>query len=132
MNQSILRRQHAKPEAIRAAGILWCDACGESIRRKRPFNRRLMLDTFYAKDVNGDTCGFLNIVDDATNFQVVACFGTITGPPASRAVLRHFTTSWTSWAGLPHSIQVDRGKEFMALFANHFKQFWRGAGSDAT
>ena len=131
--QRILRRQHAKPEAIRAAGLLWCDACGESIRRKRPkpvrlpnryeFNRHLMLDTFYAKDVNGDTYGFLNIVDDATNFQVVACFGTVTGPPASRAVLRHFTTSWTSWAGLPHSIQVDRGKEFMALFANHLKQF---------
>ena len=131
--QRILRRQHAKPEAIRAAGLLWCDACGESIRRKRPkpvrlpnryeFNRHLMLDTFYAKDVTGDTYGFLNIVDDATNFQVVACFGTITGPPASRAVLRHFTTSWTSWAGLPHSIQVDRGKEFMALFADHLKQF---------
>ena len=39
--QRILRRQHGKPEAIRAAGLLWCDACGESIRRKRPKPVRL-------------------------------------------------------------------------------------------
>jgi len=131
--QRILRRQGAKPEAIRAAGLLACDSCGESIRRKRPrpvrlpnqyeFNRHLMMDTFYAKDIRGVTYGFLSIIDDATNFQVVACVGELQGPPASRAVLRHFTTSWSSWAGLPHSVQVDRGKEYMAVFADHLKQF---------
>ena len=112
--QRILRRQGAKPEAIRAAGLLACDSCGEFIRRKRPrpvrlpnqyeFNRHLMMDTFYAKDIRGVTYGFLSIIDDATNFQVVACVGELQGPPASRAVLRHFTTSWSSWAGLPHSV----------------------------
>ena len=122
--QRILRRQGAKPEAIRAAGLMSCDSCGESIRRKRPrpvrlpnqyqFNRHLFLDTFYARDVRGATFAFLNMIDDATSFQVVACFGELQGPPASRAVVRHFTTSWTSWAGLPHSLQVDRGKEYMA------------------
>lgn len=34
--QRILRRQNAKSEAIRAAGLLACDSCGESIRRRRP------------------------------------------------------------------------------------------------
>ena len=131
--QRILRRQGAKAEAIRAAGLMACDSCGESIRRKRPrpvrlpnqyeFNRHLLLDTMYAKDAQGTTFGFLNIIDDATGFQVVACFGQLQGPPASRAVLRHFTTSWSSWAGLPFSIQVDRGKEYMANFADHLKQF---------
>ena len=104
--QRILRRQGAKPEAIRAAGLLACDSCGEFIRRKRPrpvrlpnqceFNRHLMMDTFYAKDIRGVTYGFLSIIDDATNFQIVACVGELQGPPASRAVLRHFTTSWSS------------------------------------
>ena len=126
--QRILRRQGAKPEAIRAAGLLACDSCGETIHRKRPRPVRLpnqyqFLDTFYARDVRGVTFAFVNIVDDATGFQVVACLGELQGPPASRAVLRHFTSSWSSWAGLPHSLQVDRGKEYMAAFADGLKQF---------
>ena len=125
--QRILRRQGAKPEVVKADGLMACDACGESIRRRRPrpvrlpnkyeFNRHILLDTLYAKDVEGNTFGFLNIVDDATSFQVVSCFGQVTGPPSSRAVLRHFTTAWSSWAGLPSSLQVDRGKEYVAIFA---------------
>ena len=65
--QRILRRQNAKPEAIRAASLLSCDACGESIHRRRPrpvrlpnryeFNRHILLDTFYAKDNRGVTYG---------------------------------------------------------------------------
>lgn len=131
--QRILRRQNAKPEAIRAASLLSCDACGESIHRRRPrpvrlpnryeFNRHILLDIFYAKDNRGVTYAFLNIVDDATGFQVVSCLGELQGPPASRAVLRHFTAAWTSWAGLPYSLQVDRGKEYMAKFADYLKDF---------
>ena len=66
---------------------------------------------------------FLNVVCDATGFQVVSCLGFARGPPASKAILRHFLTSWSSWAGLPGSIQVDRGKEFMAHFADYLKTF---------
>ena len=110
-----------------------CDACGESIRRRRPrpvrlpnryeVNRHILADTMYVKDVNGTTYGLLNLIDDATGFQVVSCFGELQGPPASRAVLRHFTTAWSSCAGLPHSLQVDRGKEFMAVFADYLKTY---------
>eukprot|EP00435_Cladocopium_sp_Y103_P060369 s1878_g22.t1 len=83
--QRILRRQHAKPEVVRAAGLMSCDACGESIRRRRPrpvrlpnryeFNRHILADTMFVKDVNGVTYGLLNLIDDATGFQVVSCFG---------------------------------------------------------
>ena len=131
--QRILRRQNAKPEVIRAAGLMSCDSCGESIRRRRPrpvrlpnkyeFNRHLLIDTFFSHDVRGVTFGFLNIIDDATGFQVVSCLGELQGPPGSRVALRHFTTAWSSWAGLPHSLQVDRGKEFMAVFADQLKAF---------
>ena len=131
--QRILRRQNAKSEAIRAAGLLACDSCGESIRRRRPkpvklptryeFNRHLLVDTMWARDCKGESYGFLNVVDDATGYQVVCCFGNITGPPSSKVVLRHFISSWSSWAGLPRSLQVDRGKEFMAQFSDFLKQY---------
>ena len=49
--------------------------------------------------------------------------GSTQGPPASRAVLRHFLTAWSNWAGLPGSLQVDRGKEFIAQFADYLKTF---------
>ena len=131
--QRILRRQNAKPEALRGADLLSCDACGESIRRRRPkpvrlptkyeFNHHLMIDVFYAKDVQSTSYAFLNIVCDASSFQVVTCLGSSQGPPASQAVLRHFLASWSSWAGLPKSIQVDRGKEYLAHFADYLKEF---------
>ena len=131
--QRILRRQGAKEEAIRGTGLLACDACGDSIRAKRPkpvrlpnryeFNRHILMDTFFAKDSANSTYAFLNIVCDATGFQVVCCMGLHSGVPSSSVALRHFATSWTSWCGLPYSIQVDRGKEFMARFADHLKTF---------
>lgn len=83
--QRILRRQGAKPEVITAAGLMACDACGESMRQKRAkpvrlpssyqFNNHILADTFYAKDSAGRSLAFLNIICDATSFQVVSCLG---------------------------------------------------------
>ena len=131
--QRILRRQGAKPAAIKGVDFMSCDACGETLRRKRPkpvklpgkyeFNAHVQVDVFYAKDIKNVLYSFLNIVCEATGFQVVSCMGTSQGPPSSSAVLRHFLTSWSNWAGLPGSLQVDRGKEFMAKFAGFLKRF---------
>ena len=131
--QRILRRQGAKQEAIRAVDFLSCDTCGDTLRRKRPkpvrlpskyvFNAHLQLDVFYAKDASGTNFSFLNIVCDATGFQVVSCLGESQGPPSTRAILRHFLTSWSSWAGLPESVQVDRGKEYLAVFSDYLKDY---------
>ncbi|CAE7548475.1 RE2, partial [Symbiodinium necroappetens] len=103
------------------------------LRRKRPkpvrlptkyeFNNHLMIDVFYSKDIRGMLYSFLNILCDATGFQVVCCLGEAQGPPASKVVLRHFLTSWSSWAGLPNSLQVDRGKEYLAHFSSFLKNF---------
>ncbi|CAE7766366.1 GIP, partial [Symbiodinium sp. CCMP2456] len=131
--QRILRRQGARMSAVKGVDYLSCDACGESHRNRRPkpvrlpgkyeFNAHVQADVFYAKDVNGVLFSFLNVLCEATGFQVVSCMGTSQGPPASSAVLRHFLTSWSNWAGLPSSIQVDRGKEFMGAFASYLKRF---------
>ncbi|CAE7352234.1 RE2 [Symbiodinium sp. CCMP2456] len=131
--QRLLRRQGARPEAIRAVDFMSCDSCGETHRRKRPkpvrlpnkyiFNNHLQIDVFYAKDIKGQLFGFLNVVCDATGFQVVSCLGSNQGPPSTKAVLRHFLTAWSSWAGLPNSIQVDRGKEYLAHFSDYLKAY---------
>ena len=131
--QRILRRQRARIDVIKAVDFMSCDVCGESLRRRRPkpmrlpgkyeFNNHLQVDVFYARDAAGTQFNFLNIICDATGFQVVSCLGQSQGPPASRAVLRHFLTTWSSWAGLPQSLQVDRGKEYLASFSEYLKEF---------
>ena len=65
--QRILRRQGAKAEVIRAASLMSCDACGDTMRQKRPrpvklppryqFNFHLQADVFYAKDNRGVNLG---------------------------------------------------------------------------
>eukprot|EP00435_Cladocopium_sp_Y103_P012495 s1884_g3.t1 len=131
--QRILRRQKARVDVIKAVDFMSCDVCGESLRRRRPkpvrlpgkyeFNNHLQVDVFYARDAAGTQFSFLNIICDATGFQVVSCLGQSHGPPASRAVMRHFLTVWSSWAGMPHSLQVDRGKEYLAYFSDYLKEF---------
>lgn len=131
--QRILWRENARPEAIRAAGLMSCDACGESICRRRPkpvrlpnryeFNWHILADTMFAKDAAGVTYGFLNVIDDATGFQMVSCLGELKGVAAAQVILRHFAASWSSWAGLPTLMQVDRGKGYLAEFANYLCQF---------
>ena len=61
--QRILRRQAATSEALQGADLLSCDACGDSIRRRRPkpvrlpgryvFDHHLLIDVFHCKDVVG-------------------------------------------------------------------------------
>ena len=63
---------------------------------KCEFNNHLLIDVFYAKDLRNRFFSFLNIICDATGFQVVCCLGEAQGPPASSAVVRHFLTSWSS------------------------------------
>ena len=122
--QRILLRQGAWPDAVRGCDFFACDAW--TIRRRRPKpvrlpTKHLLIDVFYSKDVRNVLYSFLNIICDATGFQVVCCLGEAQGPPASRVVLRHFLTSWSSWAGLPNSLQADRGPGSLLEF---HQEFW--------
>ena len=44
------------------------------------------------------------------------------GVPSAKMVLDYFTTTWTSWAGWPQIVRVDRGKEFMEEFADKISE----------
>eukprot|EP00971_Amphidinium_carterae_P221926 4405838-Amphidinium_carterae.2 len=74
------------------------------------------LDVFYVQDGMRQTFKCLNIACLQTQFQFVSVLEAGTGPSNSALVIEHFGTVWCSWAGYPHSIQADLGKEFMGSF----------------
>lgn len=127
----ILRRRGAKPEVMRAVGLLRCDACSDSIRRRAPrparlpgkyqFNYAVQLGTFHAHDAAGTPFFFLNVICEGTSFQVVSCLGPARGIPTSAACARAFTSTWTSWAGYPQKVTVDLGKEWMKEFGKNLQ-----------
>ena len=41
----------------------------------------------------------------------------------STSCARLLGTSWANWAGLPHSVQADRGKEYLKDFADYLKNY---------
>ena len=73
----------------------------------------LWADIFTAYDCHGAPYWFLNVLCDGTGFGVCYCVGQARGVPSASRILHFFTLVWTSWAGWPHAITVDRGKEFM-------------------
>eukprot|EP00969_Alexandrium_andersonii_P055825 2460479-Alexandrium_andersonii.AAC.1 len=54
---------------------------------------------------------------------MVWCLQRGTGSPKSSLVLDTFLSCWTSWAGLPQSIFVDRGREFAKDFLAYMMQY---------
>ena len=49
--------------------------------------------------------------------------GAARGVPSPSLCLTTFCQSWTSWAGWPQIVMVDRGKEWMAEFADRLTEF---------
>ena len=119
----LLRRAGARPDVLKAASLVRCDVCGSVARAKHPrparihdvydFNGRVLLDTLCIKDANGLTHSMLNIVCDGTTYQVVWPLLQSTGVPPAELVRKTFCTVWSSWAGFPQQVFVDRGKEFL-------------------
>ena len=127
----LLRRAGARPDVIKAVPLLNCQACGDRLRAKQPrpvrhadcttFNHKISVDTVTVHDVDGYPYHFLNIVCEATGFQVMAYLNAGTGVPSASLMVRSFATSWSSWAGLPSELFCDRGKENQGAFANYLR-----------
>ena len=123
-----LRRANARPEVIAAVNFMPCDACGDAIRQLHPrptrlpgkfvFNYLVWIDVLTTYDCVGNSYHFTNILCEGTGFGVIYCIQDALGIPASKIVLFYLTLLWTSWAGWPHVIRVDRGKEFISEFAD--------------
>lgn len=123
-----MRISRASEVAIRAVRLFQCPDCprAQAPRPPRPsklplaeeFNVQIGLDVFQAKDADGQSWSWFNVLCQATTFQVCSLLADTHANPTSSAVLQAFETSWTSWAGYPESgLFTDRAKYFVTDFA---------------
>ena len=121
---SMLKSANANETTIRLAKGLTCPTC-ES--RKGPpsrpvskekkaweFNKQIMIDTFEV-DVLGKKLKLLNVVDEATGYQMVAPLWHGCAASNVRSCYRKF---WKRWAGVPLRVLSDNGKEFEGDFTH--------------
>ena len=80
--------------------------------KSKEFGDMVAMDTFTFSDARGTTKIFLNVVDIATRFGIVA--EVETRHPVN--IWSTFLASWASWAGFPRAFLVDGGGEFEREF----------------
>ena len=115
---AMLRSAHANEETIKIAKGLTCPACEtRQVPASRPvakerraweFNKQIMVDTFDV-DVLGRNLKFLNVVDEATGYQMVAPMWHGKSSVNVRSCYRKY---WKRWAGIPLRVLMDNGREF--------------------
>ena len=126
-----LRVSRASEVAIKACRLFRCAECPrlQEPRIPRPsklpfvdeFNVMIGLDVFQEKDSAGQTWSWLNILDQATTFQVVALLPDVHRNPTSTDVLEALHSHWIGWCGYPeHGVVTDRAKYFLADLAEDF------------
>ena len=80
------------------------------------FGEEVGLDIFEIKDAAGDRYQVLHCVCSGTTFQVASALGRSAGVPSSRLCLDTFLKMWTTWAGIPKFLVVDRGTHNRGAF----------------
>ena len=124
--QRMLRYSNAPSSVVTAVKYFRCAACERLEKEKRPaqvktpspytFGEEVGLDIFEIKDAAGDRYQILHCVCSGTTFQVGVVLGRAAGVPSSRSCLDAFLRMWTTWAGIPRSIVVDRGTHNRGVF----------------
>lgn len=120
--RALVQEGTIEPEAIELSRRLRCSVCERSRRPKTPrptsfkvigsFNSKLCMDFVYMNDAAGDTHQFLHILEPNGSFNVF--YPSPTREPGD--VYDLFTLLWTSWAGFPQSLWVDRDGAFQGEF----------------
>ncbi|CAE7838462.1 GIP [Symbiodinium sp. CCMP2592] len=118
----LLKAAHASERVLRLAKGLECETCAEwsrpkahhvtKMRRATEFNQQVGVDTFEL-EVRDVKMHFLNIVDEATGFQM--CVPLWKGMQAKN-VRNSYRKNWKRWAGPPIRLFCDGGKEFEGEF----------------
>ncbi|CAE7765863.1 unnamed protein product [Symbiodinium sp. CCMP2456] len=113
----LLKSAHASERVIKLAKGLECETCSEmskpkahrvaKMRKATEFNQQVCVDTFEL-DVRYSKIHFLNIVDEATGFQL--CTPLWKGMQAKH-VRNAYRKTWKRWAGAPIRLFCDGGKE---------------------
>ena len=103
----------ASDAALRAAKHLQCEVCRrvQPPRQPRPakpyvparFNQKLVMDVVFLKDIAGKVHGYLNLVDDATCYQVLNYMQN----RSEEEAIKLFVNGWMTFFGPPDEIHVD-------------------------
>ena len=119
---SMLRSANANDKTIQLAKGLTCPTCdSKRVPPSRPvakerkaweFNKQIMVDTFEV-EVLGRKLKCLNVVDEATGYQMVA---PLWHGCAASNVRSCYRKLWKRWAGCPLRVLSDNGKEFEGDF----------------
>ena len=123
-----MRISRASEVAIRACRLFRCPECPRVQEPKRPrpsklplteeFNVQVGVDVLEAKDADGHTWSWLNVLCQGTSFQICILLTDTSYNPTAEAVLQAFESGWVSWAGLPErGVFADRAKYFLSYFA---------------
>ncbi|CAE7239733.1 TY1B-A [Symbiodinium sp. CCMP2592] len=118
----LLKAAHASERVMQLARSLECETCSAlskpkshnvtKLRRATEFNQQLCVDTFEL-EVRNSKLHFLNIVDEATGYQL--CIPLWKGMQA-RVVRNAYRKGWKRWGGAPVRLFSDGGKEFEGEF----------------
>ncbi|OLQ02761.1 Copia protein [Symbiodinium microadriaticum] len=118
----LLRAAHASERVLKLAKGLRCETCDElakpkshhvtKLRKATEFNQQVCVDTF-EQEVRDCKVHFLNIVDEATGYQM--CIPLWKGMQAKH-VRNAYRKHWKRWAGPPIRLFCDGGKEFEGEF----------------
>ena len=100
--------------AVRAALQLRCDVCesqqhpGPQLPADREFGDTAAIDLFLLADYEGNQLSFINILDLASTFGVVAMIPS----KHPKVVWDHFFKHWITPFGVPRRLIFDQGGEF--------------------
>ena len=128
-----LRISRASETALKACRLFRCEDCPRLSEPKAPrpsklplvdeFNVQIGMDVIEEADSNGQKWTWLNILCQATSFQVCVLLGETVKNPTALQVLEAFEHGWGNWAGMPeHGILADRAKYFLGQLAEHMSQ----------
>ena len=115
--------------AVRAALQLRCDVCESQqqpgphlparLRTDREFGDTAAIDLFVLADYEGNQLSFVNILDLASTFGVVAMIPS----KHPKIVWDHFFKHWITPFGVPRRLIYDQGGEFEREFGQELEVF---------
>ena len=79
-----------------------------SLKQVKDFNEHIAIDLFTLAECHGTNQSFLNCLDLASSFQIVAPVDS----KHPRVIWKALLEKWISWAGPPHKLLADNGGEF--------------------
>ena len=115
-NESLVRhlaQAGASGVALLGGKALRCSVCSRTkpphqprpakAVRSRRFNDRIFLDIVFLKNVNFETFAYLNVLDDATTYQVLDSLSS----RSEECVVNTLVNGWLRYFGYPDEMVVD-------------------------